>query len=970
MPSLPAPVSRFVRWCGWHLSASINGDRLAIAFVILVVLTAFSPAWARGELFYESDTLTYYAPFSAYATETLGNGALPLWNPYVYMGYPQFADGETGILFPLHFITLATGHVEWLLLWGPVIRSILSALAAYWFARSLRISPAGAALTGLAFGLGSFAVAQQHHLNVANSVFVLPAMLAAAERALSAVSARKRLGWFALGGIFFALALVGVHPQIVTIAGLGVALHLFLSLATGRWRATIPGWRSRVGWVIGGGLIMLLAGLGLGALQAVPLYELITQSLRGVTLSEVEASRFAVLPVATVQLLFPGIFGSGEQFWGAWNRWETALYLGALPLSLGVLAFLRRPVRRVVWVLAAIAVLTWLFAQGSHGPTGLYDGLRQIPGFDRARAPGRFTLIVVMNLAVLAGIGLDSLRARRLSWRWPAGIAAFLTLTWLAFLAFNLRLDSDPGARFAAAAWADRLPGSAALTAARPSDELIISSTDPWIVGNWLPALVAILGMTLIAVLIRRPNSPNLLTPALLILTSVELIYFAATFHPRLPVQTVFDPPLDLGAASEPGTFPRTVLLNDILDGSNYLLTSGIAESSGYASLVPRRQTALLEAWYRDPARFSRLLGATRVFYSTDSQRGFDVHFANAYGVSHSILRPAAVLDSGSPPVDGLIDLSGSFPNRLLAIVSMDGGTDVLQGTTVATLSWLRDENVVATTELRAGLEVSERTGFGALAFRAPTHSEAAGPTIVVGDNRDSLYPLVQIAAPSDLPVDAAVFQVVRDGPRLTLHGLALVEQDSEPRPLWIPSLATSGDDRELLFGTFDPGARIQLYTRVQLATGPDNALAILHRRDPGYRFRPVVEAGDWAPGLAPSLLGGTDPSPSSALLTGETATRLVVRTDSAAPGMLVIRDAYDRGWKARVDGIEAPVLPADLASRGVPVPAGSHEVILEYDPPALRLGAIISAATLALLTLLGLFLWRWPDLPRLLHRN
>ncbi len=885
-------------------------------------------------------------------------------------GLPQFADVETGVLFPLHFLALSTGHVEWLLLWGPVIRSLLAALAAYWLAHSLRISPAGAAITGLAFGLGSFAVAQQHHLNVANSVFVLPAMLASAECALSTVSARKRLGCFALGGMFFALALVGVHPQIVTITGLGVALHLFLSLATDRWRAANPGWRSRVGWVIGGGSIMLLAGLGLGALQAVPLYELITQSLRGVTLSDVEASRFAVLPVATVQLLFPGIFGSGEQFWGAWNRWETSLYLGALPLSLGVLAFLRRPVRRVVWVLAAIAVLTWLFAQGSHGPTGLYDGLRHIPGFDRARAPGRFTLIVLMNLAVLAGIGLDSLRARRLSWRWPAGIAAFLTLAWLALLAFNVRLDSDLGARFDAAAWAERLPGSSALTAARSTDELIIASTDPWMVGNWLPVLVAILGMTLIAVLIRRPISPNLLAPALLILASFELIYFAATFHPRLPLQAVFDPPLDLDAASEPGTFPRTVLLNDILDGSNYLLTSEIAESSGYASLVPRRQTALLEAWYRAPARFSRLLGAARVLYSTDSQRGFDVHFADAYGVSYSILRPAAVLDSGSPVGDGLVDLSGAVPDRLLAVVSMDGGTDVPQGTAVATVSWMHDGNVVTTTELRAGLEVSERIGFGALAFRSPAHSEAAGPAIVVGCSRDNLYHRVQFTAPPDLPVDAAVFQVVLDGPRLTLHGLALVEQDRESRPLWIPPLVTSGGDRELLFGTFDPGDRIQLYTRVQLATGPDDALAILQRRDPGYRFRPVVEAGDWAPGFAPSLLGATNPSPSTAVLTGEAATRLVVRTDSAEPGVLVIRDAYDRGWRAYVDGVEAPVLPADLASRGVPVPAGTHEVVLEYDPPALRLGAFISAVTLALLTLLGLSLWRWPDLTRLVRRT
>ncbi len=298
MPILPTRFAPLVRWRGRSSLATVHGDRLAVAFLVLAVLAAFSPAWARGELFYESDTVTYYAPFAAYAAETLAGGSLPLWNPYVYMGYPQFADGETGVLFPLHFFTLATGQVEWLLLWGPVIRSLLAALAAYWFARSLRISPAGAALTGLAFGLGSFAVAQQHHLNVANSIFVLPAMLASVERALSTASSRKRLGWFGLGGIFFALALVAVHPQIVIIVGIGVALHLILSFAAGRWRVTVPGWRPRAAWVLAGGLLMLLAGLGLGALQAIPLYELITQSLRGDTISLVEASRFAVLPVA------------------------------------------------------------------------------------------------------------------------------------------------------------------------------------------------------------------------------------------------------------------------------------------------------------------------------------------------------------------------------------------------------------------------------------------------------------------------------------------------------------------------------------------------------------------------------------------------------------------------------------------------------------------------------------------------
>ncbi|SVE28005.1 uncharacterized protein METZ01_LOCUS480859, partial [marine metagenome] len=152
-----------------------------IAFLVIAVGSAFSPAWMRGELFYELDTIKQNAPFLEYAAASMGRGELPLWNPYLANGFPQFAEGQTGTLHPFHVIFLMAGAFDQLLIWGPLLRALAATLAAYWLARTLHVSRSGAVIAALTYGLGGFLTAQQHHLNIANTAFVLPTVLAAWE---------------------------------------------------------------------------------------------------------------------------------------------------------------------------------------------------------------------------------------------------------------------------------------------------------------------------------------------------------------------------------------------------------------------------------------------------------------------------------------------------------------------------------------------------------------------------------------------------------------------------------------------------------------------------------------------------------------------------------------------------------------------------------------------------------------------
>jgi hypothetical protein len=70
---------------------------------------------------------------------------------------------------------------------------------------------------------------------------------------------------------------------------------------------------------------------------------------------------------------------------------------------------------------------------------------------------------------------------------------------------------------------------------------------------------------------------------------------------------------------------------------------------------------------------------------------------------------------------------------------------------------------------------------------------------------------------------------------------------------------------------------------------------------------------------------------------------RVVVHTTTDAAAWLVLSDTWFPGWRARIDGVETPVLRAHHAFRAVAVPAGRHEVEFSFLPRGLVPGAVVT---------------------------
>ncbi|MGH2681992.1 MAG: YfhO family protein, partial [Actinomycetota bacterium] len=152
-----------------------------------------------------------------------------------------------------------------------------------------------------------------------------------------------------------------------------------------------------------------------------------------------------------------------------------------------------------------------------------------------------------------------------------------------------------------------------------------------------------------------------------------------------------------------------------------------------------------------------------------------------------------------------------------------------------------------------------------------------------------------------------------------------------------------------------DPTERASVVSDWTLAADPEAALRTV--LDPGFdpSTRVVLEQD---PGISPSIDAPGDVARPSGTARYRSLGPQSVRVDveAAGPAILVIRNPFDPGWRATVDGRPAPVLVADGFLHAVPVPAGRHTVVLSYDDPWIGYGLAGSALSLA--ALLGASVW------------
>ncbi len=461
---------------------------------------------ANGEL---ADAVAAFQPFLRYTRRSLPD--VPRWNPYVGAGRPFAADAQSAILSPFSAPAYVLPFGRSLAVIAA-LKVFVAALGMFLLARALALRLGGALLAGLVFGFGLLMVTWLAW--PLSSVWALvPWLLLATER----VVRRPRPRAVAALAAVVALQFLAGHPESSFHAL--VAALAFLALRLGLARRGAAG-GVRVGRVLAGWGLGLVAGAGIAAVALVPFVELLLHS------SDL-AQRGAEHPVhLPAKFLFTVLL---SDYWGRPTGTalapfvnSRAFYVGGLTLMLALAALLRRPVRERVWV-AAFGAFGVAMVIGLPPLFGLVTGL---PGFHTAHNT-RLILFFLLSVALLAGWGLDDLcdarppaRRRRAL---IAGSAALLLVPILAVAAAG-RLSPGGIGTALSVAWGFATPPSDASAAdVVPLAALLV----------WLP--VAATGVALLAARLGGRLGPNAFAGLAVALVAVDLFRAGMGQNPAIP---------------------------------------------------------------------------------------------------------------------------------------------------------------------------------------------------------------------------------------------------------------------------------------------------------------------------------------------------------------------------------------------------------------------------------------------------
>ena len=422
----------------FHLSSRyITPGRAGALAVAIAPFIYFSLA-VRGQLVLCPDDgwLTNLPLRMTVAREVLG-AHLPLWNPYIFGGFPLLGAAQAGILLPLNWY--------FLFLSAPVAMNLavlstyaLAGVGAYLFARRSGANVFGSIITGVVWQWSGFLIAHIGHTNMIQAASLLPWLLWAID-AYAVTGRRSRALMLAT---LVALQTFAGHPQALAYSLLLTATYAAYMALENR---TL---RSRYLRAVA----MVAAGLALAAVQILPTLELAQNSLR----AEVSYEFFTSLslpPKFLLTFFAPYLFGGGDgrffsaPYIGPAFYGEYAGYVGVTTLTLAIAApLIKRDAQTKFWSFVAIVCLG--LALGQFWPFGLYHAVFHIPPLNLFRVPARHLMEVDFALAVLAGRAVSAVSITQNRKRVAAvvfvvsvGVLVFTCLSVTAWRPSDFRLE-------------------------------------------------------------------------------------------------------------------------------------------------------------------------------------------------------------------------------------------------------------------------------------------------------------------------------------------------------------------------------------------------------------------------------------------------------------------------------------------------------------------------------------------------
>jgi hypothetical protein len=353
---------------------------------------------------YRTDSARTYLPRNAELSRRVNAGEIPLWNPYVFGGYPFFADPQSRVAYPISLLLALLDPAE-ALGYDIAIHFFLAMLGMYLFLRSINSTVIGSMTGALAYGFSSFFFTRMGHPTFVASASWIPFFFYGFETARSGTGRHA-----VLLAVFLALGYLSGFPQVFMFGVVALVVYVICHCVEDALHG-----RSRVGLrnakILGvsGGLSLLLV-----CVQLVPFWELVRNSAGLGMRFEVMKSAFLARPLLLIRSIVPRFFGNPVEG----TRWLRLLQPATHPFNPGFLVYysvgcLIAAVAGLVFIkrsgrIRALLVLLVLSVGIATSGLLLRAAYAAVPLF-RYSQIDRIEIIACFALAALGGVSLSEL---------------------------------------------------------------------------------------------------------------------------------------------------------------------------------------------------------------------------------------------------------------------------------------------------------------------------------------------------------------------------------------------------------------------------------------------------------------------------------------------------------------------------------------------------------------------------------
>lgn len=368
---------------------------LALVLVVLAVLYPFT-----GMIYFTKwDTTNGYLPYRHFVSFFLENGEMPYWNPFQRLGYPGYADLQSGCWYPVTRILMWFGTYDIVstnieLLSCFVIAALgMYQLSEFWFSNK-KVS----FLLGLAYSLSGFMTGSTHLMVFLIGVAWFPWII----WALMAYLRNYRVKYAIYLAGFMAMNITGASPaytilMVYVVLGITMA-HVF------KHRSSKEVWMSlvRTGWPLLIIFTMMIAPYIISFIEFLPYFNRAHQR------PYADMVINPLVPGNWISFLYPYAINDRQHEW--FRLTDLSLrdtYIGFATIVMVILGCFRYRKNKRFLIVAGMAILSFWIAMGDE--TFLYQYLFKLPGFGLFRHPSFIRSYGIFCLILLAGFRLKDL---------------------------------------------------------------------------------------------------------------------------------------------------------------------------------------------------------------------------------------------------------------------------------------------------------------------------------------------------------------------------------------------------------------------------------------------------------------------------------------------------------------------------------------------------------------------------------